>query len=158
MRTRDNKMDEQKIDRIIENHGGQPSALIAILLDMQEEFRHLPGEGMAKVADRLGIPLSRTYSLATFFKVFSLTPKGEHSIRVCMGTACHVRGGDMILEKLERDLNIERSGTTEDLQFSLDEVYCLGCCGLAPVVTVNEDLYGKVTLAKIPKIVKKYKE
>ena len=149
-------MEEQKVDQIIEKHKSKPSSLIAILQDVQEEYRYLPEEAMIRVVDRLNIPLSRAYSLATFFNAFSLKPRGRHTVRVCMGTACHVRGGGMILEKLERDLNIKRGETTEDLKFSLDEVYCLGCCGLAPVVTVDEDLYGEVTLVKIPKILKKY--
>jgi len=149
-------MEEQVIEKIIDKHKCNPSSLIAILQDVQEEYRYLPEEAMIRVVDRLNIPLSRAYSLATFFKAFSLKPRGRHTVRVCMGTACHVRGGGMILEKLERDLNIKRGETTEDLEFSLDEVYCLGCCGLAPVVTVDEDIYGEVTLSKIPKILKKY--
>ena len=149
-------MEEQVIEKIIDKHKCKPSSLIAILQDVQEEYRYLPEEAMIRVVDRLNIPLSRAYSLATFFKAFSLKPRGRHTVRVCMGTACHVRGGGMILEKLERDLNIKRGETTEDLEFSLDEVYCLGCCGLAPVVTVDEDIYGEVTLSKIPKILKKY--
>lgn len=149
-------MDEQKVEQIIERHDSQSSNLIAILLDMQEEYHYLPREALLKVADSVGIPLSRAYSLATFFKAFSLVPRGEHTVRVCMGTACHVKGGLKILEKLERDLNVERGGTTEDLKFSLDAVNCLGCCGLAPVVTVDDDVYGKVVLAKIPGIIRKY--
>lgn len=149
-------MEEQKVEEIIEKHKGQSSALIEILLDVQEEYRYLPGDALTKIAESLEIPPSRTYHLATFFKAFSLKPRGKHCISVCLGTACHVGGGVKIIEKLERDLAITRGGTTEDLQFSLDEVHCLGCCGLAPVVTVNDDLYGKVTLSQVPKILKKY--
>ena len=149
-------MEEQKVDQIINKHKGNPSALIAILQDVQQEYRYLPKEALLNIAKSLNIPVSRVYSLATFYAAFSLKPRGRHSIRVCMGTACHVRGGDMILEKLERDLNVKRGETTEDLKFSLDEVYCLGCCGLAPVVTVDEDLYGSVVLGKVTKILKKY--
>ncbi len=149
-------MEKQKVEQIIAKHKSEPSALIAILQDVQEEYRYLPEEAMAIVVDRLNIPLSRAYSLATFFTAFSLKPRGRHSIKVCMGTACHVRGSGMILEKIERDLNVKRGETTDDLKFSLDEVYCLGCCGLAPVVTIDEDLYGQVTLVKMPKILQKY--
>lgn len=149
-------MDEQIVDTILERHNEQPSALIGILLDVQEEFHYLPKEALTTITDRLNIPLSRAYCLATFFKAFSLVPRGKHIIRVCMGTACHVRGGLKILEKIERDLKVKTGGTTEDLQFSLDAVNCLGCCGLAPVVTADDDIYGKVASTKTPKILKKY--
>ena len=149
-------MSEHDVSGIIDKYGGDPSSLIAILQDVQEEYRHLPQDALAQVADKLSIPLSQTYSLATFFKAFSLEPRGKYAVNVCLGTACHVRGGPRILEKLERDLGIKAGETTEDLNFSLDEVHCLGCCGLAPVVTVNEDLYGKLNLTKLPRVLKKY--
>jgi len=149
-------MSEYNVSGILEKYGDDPSTLIAILQDVQEEYRHLPQDALAQIADNLSIPLSRAYSLATFFKAFSLEPKGRYAINVCLGTACHVRGGQRILEKLERDLKVDSGQTTEDLSFSLDEVHCLGCCGLAPVVTVNEDLYGQVNLTKLPRIIKKY--
>jgi NADH:ubiquinone oxidoreductase subunit E len=149
-------MDLQKVEEIVAKYQGQPSALIEILLDVQEEDRYLHGDVLLKIADTLKIPPSRTYHLATFFKAFSLKPRGRHSISVCLGTACHVGGGVKIIEKLERDLSISRGGTTEDLQFSLDEVHCLGCCGLAPVVTVDDDVYGKLTLSKVSGMLKKY--
>ena len=151
-------MEEHKVVEIIEKHESQSSALIAILQDVQAEYRYLPEDVLSLISVRLNVPMSRTYSLATFFKAFSLEPKGEHTINVCMGTACHVRKAGRILEKIERDLDVKTDGTTEDLKFSLDEVHCLGCCGLAPVVTVDEDLYGKVTLTKLPGILKKYKK
>jgi NADH:ubiquinone oxidoreductase subunit E len=151
-------MNEHKVEEIIERHGNQSSYLIAILQDVQAEYRYLPEDILSEIADRLDIPLSRTYSLATFYNAFSLEPRGDHTINVCMGTACHVRGAGRILEKIERDLNVKTGETTEDLNFSLGEVYCLGCCGLAPVVTVDDDLYGKVTLTKISGILKKYKK
>ncbi len=149
-------MDENKVEGIIRKHQGLSSALIAILLDVQEEFNYLPMDAMLKIADRLEIPPSRIYGLATFFKAFSLVPRGKHPIRVCMGTACHVKGAVTIIEKVERELNIKSGETTEDRNFDLDEVNCMGCCGLAPVVTVGNDLYGKLSLQKIPKILKKY--
>ena len=149
-------MSEFDVSSIMENYHSDPSALIAILQDVQEEYRHLPQEALAQIAEQLSIPLSQAYSLATFFKAFSLEPRGIYSINVCLGTACHVRGGQRILEKLERDLEIQAGETTADLNFSLDEVHCLGCCGLAPVVTVNEDLYGQLSLTKLPRILKKY--
>jgi NADH-quinone oxidoreductase subunit E len=106
----------------------------------------------------MNIPLPRIYSIATFFKAFSLKPKGKYSIHVCMGTACHVKGADKIAEKFERELGIKEGDTTPDLMFSLHKVYCVGCCGLAPVVMVNEDVNAKVTIQKVPSIIKKYKK
>ena len=100
--------------------------------------------------------MSRVYSIATFYNSFSLVPRGKYVVRVCMGTACHVRGGHQILQSLERMLEIKSGGTTEDMKFSLEDVRCLGCCGLAPVITINDDLYGSVTQAKLPKILKRY--
>ena len=149
-------MEEHNIEGVIERHGADSGALIQILLDVQEEYRYLPKDALIKISDRLDIPLSKAYALATFFKAFSLVPRGEHIVRVCLGTACHVGGGVKIIEELERKLKIKSGETTEDLQFSLDAVNCLGCCGLAPVVTVNEDIYGKVTSNKVPKVLKKY--
>jgi NADH-quinone oxidoreductase subunit E len=149
-------MDLQKVDGIIEKYGSTPNTLIEVLLDVQEECRYLPEEALVRISEHLNISLSRIYHVATFFKAFSLIPRGKYCISVCLGTACHVGGGVKILEKLERDLSVPRGGTSADMNFSLDEVHCLGCCGLAPVVTVNEDLYGKVTPSKIPGIMKKY--
>lgn len=149
-------MDIQKVGEIVERHGSKPSALIEILLDLQEQCRYLPEEALKKICSDLKIPLSRPYHLATFFKAFSLKPRGRYCISVCLGTACHVAGGVKLLEQLERELNVTRGGTTADLNFSLDEVHCLGCCGLAPVVTVNEDVHGKLTLSKTSAMLKKY--
>ena len=149
-------MSEINITGILERYQSDPSALIAILQDIQEEHRHLPKEALSEITERLDIPLSQSYSLATFFKAFSLEPRGQHSVSVCLGTACHVRGGQKILEKLERALGVEAGGTTEDLNFTLEEVHCLGCCGLAPVVTVDDDLYGQLSLTKVSRIIKKY--
>lgn len=149
-------MNEQTVEHIIQKYDADPSTLIAILQDVQEQYRYLPQDALAQIATDLHIPLTQAYSLATFFKAFSLTPMGEHTISVCLGTACHVRGNQRILEKIERDLGVETGETTGDLKFSLGEVHCLGCCGLAPVVTIDDDLYGKLSLTKIPRILKKY--
>ncbi len=149
-------MDLEKVEGIIKEHKGLSSALIGILLDVQEEFNYLPRDAMLKIADRLEMPPSRIYGLATFFKAFSLAPRGKYPVRVCMGTACHVKGAVTIIEKIERELNIKSGETTEDKKFDLDEVNCMGCCGLAPVITVGDDLFGKLSLSKIPKILKNY--
>ena len=146
----------ENIEVIIQKHQGRPSALIPILLDIQHELRYLPEDALLTVSQKLSIPLSRIYSLATFYNAFSLKPRGRHSVSVCLGTACHVQGSTLILEKVERDLDVKRGETTKDLNFDLEEVYCLGCCGLAPVMTVDRDIYGKMTLTKVHSILKKY--
>ena len=148
----------EKAQQILNKYKGDPTSLIAILLDYQETFSYLPKEALEMVSKSMDIPLPRVYSIATFFKAFSLKPKGKHSIQVCMGTACHVRGADKIAEKFERELAVKTGDTTKDLQFSLQKVYCVGCCGLAPVVMVNEDVNAKVSIQKVPSIVKKYKK
>jgi NADH-quinone oxidoreductase subunit E len=127
-----------------------------MLQDVQSEFTYLPQDALTYLSSALQVPLSRTYSLATFYRAFSLKPKGRHPVAVCMGTACHVKAAVKILEKFERRLDIKCGGTAPDLSFGLEEVRCLGCCGLAPVVTVGEDLYGKVSLAKVDRIIKQY--
>jgi len=149
-------MDLAAADLIIERYAGDRSALIAVLEDVQETYRYIPWEVAVRIACQMDIPLSRIYSLVTFYRAFSLTPQARYPISVCMGTACHVKGASRILEKLERDLNIAVGQITPDGNFGLDAVRCLGCCGLAPVVTVGEDLYGKVTLSGLDKILKKY--
>jgi len=151
-------MDIAAIDRIIEKYRGDSSALIAILQDVQEEFKYIPEEVAVKITEEMNVPLSRIYSLTTFFKAFTLTPRARYPISVCLGTACHVKGAQRILEKLERDLNIKTGETTPDGHFGLEAVHCVGCCGLAPVITIGEDLYGKVTPTTMTRILKKYKE
>ena len=151
-------MELQKVEAIISKHHAQSSALIEVLLDVQEDFRYLPAEVLRLIAGKLKVPLSQVYYTATFYNAFSLKPKGKYCISVCLGTACQVGGGIKILEKFERDLGITRGGTTEDMLFSLDEVHCLGCCGLAPVANINKDVHGKLTLSKIPSVLKKYSQ
>lgn len=151
-------MDTSVVDRIIEKYQGNSSALIAILQDVQQEFNYIPEEVAVRLTDAMNIPLSRAYGLTTFFKAFSLTPRGRHPVSVCLGTACHVKGGQRILERIERELNIKTGETTKDLNFGLEAVRCLGCCGLAPVVTIGEDLYGQVNLTRITSALNKYKE
>jgi len=151
-------MELQKVEAIISKHHAQSSALIEVLLDVQEDFRYLPAEVLRLIAEKLKVPLSQVYYTATFYNAFSLKPKGKYCISVCLGTACQVGGGIKILEKFERDFGITRGGTTEDMLFSLDEVHCLGCCGLAPVANINKDVHGKLTLSKIPSVLKKYSQ
>ncbi|HHF43424.1 MAG TPA: NADH-quinone oxidoreductase subunit NuoE [Candidatus Aminicenantes bacterium] len=149
---------EAKVSEILQRYESEQSSIIAILQDIQEAYGYLPRETLVEVAQELNIPLSRVLSLATFFRAFSLKPKGKHPIHVCMGTACHVRGAQLVLEKFERELGIKTGETTEDFTFSLDAVRCVGCCGLAPVVMVGEEVHGKVSQMKVPGIIKKYKK
>lgn len=153
-----NEDDQQTLQEILKKHEAERAALISVLQDVNAHYRYLPADILRHVAAGLDIPLSRVYSIATFYNSFSLTPRGEYVVRVCMGTACHVKGGYQILQALERALEIKAGDTTSDMSFSLEEVRCLGCCGLAPVITINEDLYGSVTQAKLPKILKRYQE
>ncbi len=148
--------DRQVLDGILARHETERAAVISVLQDVNAHYRYLPEDVLRHVAGSLNIPLSQVYSIATFYNSFSLTPRGKHIVRVCMGTACHVKGGHRILQALERTLEVSAGGTTEDGHFSLEEVRCLGCCGLAPVITVDEDLYGSVAQGKLPKILERY--
>ena len=132
------------------------SILIAILQDIQSKYGYLPETALQEVADFVGLPLSRVYGVATFYNQFRLTPLGENVIRVCRGTACHVSNSANILFNLETALNIKAGQTTRDKKFTLETVACIGACSIAPVITVNEDYYGKVTVKEIPNIIKKY--
>ena len=152
------KLETKDIDLLIEKYGSKHSALIAILQEIQDKYRYLPKKSLLLVSEMLGLPISQTYSVATFYNAFSLTPKGEHQISLCLGTACHVKGGERILEKIARELGMESAGTSKDLQFTLEPVRCLGCCSLAPVMRIDDDTYGRLTQERIPKILKNYKK
>ncbi len=149
--------DLAKITKLMESNKNGRRILVPLLQDINIEYGYLPENILKYISDELDIPLSQIYSIATFYNAFSLTPRGRYVISVCLGTACHVRGGKRILEGLERDLGIKVSETTSDLNFSLEAVHCLGCCGLAPVVTIGDDLYGKMNQVKIQKTIEKYK-
>ncbi len=140
----------------MEQYGKKQSGLIPILQDIQKHKGYLPQEELSLVAKELKVPLSRLYSLATFYKVFSLAPRGRHTINVCLGTACHVKGGAKLLDKLKRDLEINPGETTKDKRFTLEAVRCVGCCGLAPVVVIDGDFHGKLNQKKLEKVLKKY--
>lgn len=149
-------METQVLDTILQKHPQDPSSIIQVLLDIQNELYYLPREALDYVSNALKVPMSRTYHLATFYKAFSLRPKGKYPVAVCLGTACHVQGAVKILEQIQRELNIKEGETTPDKKFSVESVRCLGCCGLAPVVTVGKRLHGKVPLAKVTRILKQY--
>jgi NADH-quinone oxidoreductase subunit E len=149
-------VDVSKVSQILERHGSKRESMIAILLDCQEEFYHLPREVLKAVAEGVRVPLTSVLSLATFFKAFSLKPIGRYPIRVCNGTACNIKGGPLLVDALERTLKIKSGETTPDELFGLDTVNCVGCCGLAPVITVGQDVHGKVKISSVPKVVNQY--
>jgi len=149
-------VDLEVIRGIIAKHGYEQSSLIAILQDIQSTFNYLPQKALKEVSRSTGIPLSRIYAVATFYKAFRLSPRGRHSIHVCLGTACHVRGGHRILEYLERKLGVRSGQTTEDLAYTLERVNCLGACAMGPMV-VDQKYMGKLKLDKIDSVLKRYK-
>jgi len=149
-------MQLETVDKIIQQHHADKSALVAMLQDVQNEFSYLPQDALKHISRTVGVPLSRAYSLATFYSSFSLKPKGRHPIGVCLGNGCQVKGAGKILEKFERQLGIKCGCTTPDLNFGLEATRCVGYCGLAPVVTVGRDLRGKVSLNKVGQILKQY--
>jgi len=144
----------QEVNRILKQYRNDPSDIIAILQDVQRTYRYLPEEVLRQVADRLDIPLSRVYHLATFFRAFSLEKRGRHVLHVCMGTACHVRGSPRILEALERDLEVKAGKTTPDLACTLETVNCVGACALGPVIVADDKSLGKMTPQKAERMLK----
>jgi NADH-quinone oxidoreductase subunit E len=151
-------MVEEVVEKYVASHPKDQSSLIGVMLDVQNQFYYLPKEAMVHISRTMNIPVSTIYNLATFYKAFSLKPKGKHPISICTGTACHVQGATKILEKFERELNIKTDGDpTPDGKFSLESVRCLGCCGLAPVITIGKDLHGKIPANKVQKLLKQYK-
>jgi len=149
-------MEKDRVDQIIDEHNADPSHLIQVLLDIQVENKWLPREALERVAERLEVPMTRIQHIATFYKAFSLVPKGQHQIHVCMGTACHVRGASRVLDKVQ-DLTGIRPGETDmDLKFSLETVNCLGCCALGPVVEIDGKAHGKMAPAQTAEVLKNY--
>jgi NADH-quinone oxidoreductase subunit E len=140
--------DFQTLSTILQQHKPAPESLIAILEDVQDEFRFLPEEALVLIGSRIGVPASRVYSVATFYNAFSLIPKGRHVVSVCLGTACHVKGAGDILDGLRKEMKADSSGTTEDLMFTIEDVRCLGCCSIAPVVKVDDEVYGHTSRGK----------
>ena len=138
----------ERVNQIIDYYQADRTNALAILQDIQREYNYLPRETLELTAQRLEVPVGEVYRLATFFKAFSLQPKGEFMCKVCLGTACHVRGGPRILEALERELGIKAGRTTADGKFSLEVVRCLGACALGPVVVVNEEPHAYMTADK----------
>jgi NADH-quinone oxidoreductase subunit E len=142
----------EQLRQILSHYRGERGELIPLLQEVEGEFGYLPKEAMLEIASFLQIPKSAIYGVATFYNQFRFTPPGRHPIKLCMGTACHVKGGKLILESLERELEIKVGDTTPDGEFSLDRVACIGCCAMAPVMVVKEDIYPKMTNLKVEEI------
>jgi len=145
-----------KIDQIIDKHQGDASALIQVLLEIQSENHWLPKEVLEKVGKKLEVPLNQIQHVATFYKAFSLVPKGRHEIQVCMGTACHIRGAPRVLDMVQELTGIRPGETDLDLKFSLETVNCLGCCAMGPVMVVDGKYHGKTVPAKVADVLKSY--
>ncbi|MCL0078296.1 NADH-quinone oxidoreductase subunit NuoE [Dehalococcoidia bacterium] len=145
----------QKVAAIVSKYGGDRDSLISILQDIQSEYRYLPEDALRGVARQLDIPMIQIYGIATFFKAFSLKPRGKHMVTVCLGTACHVRGALAMLDEVKRQLGIESGETTEDMRFTLETVNCLGACALAPIVVIDGKYHGHIGPGKVKKILKK---
>ena len=148
----------QTITDILHNYPAQQRYSLAMLQDMQRHFNYIPREGMEALAEYLDCPLSSLYAMATFYKALSLKPKGRHIIKLCDGTACHIRGAVNLVGGVERLLGIQAGETSADGQFSLELVNCLGSCALAPVMVVDDTYYGKVTMERLPEILGQYRE
>jgi NADH-quinone oxidoreductase subunit E len=150
----DFKRSFEKVNEIIESHDRNPVELVSILQEVQEEYRYLPEEILNYIATTMRIAPSRVFGVATFYDNFSLEPKGKYVVKICDGTACHVKNSTVLLKALRKKLSLEKDQeTTKDMLFTLEEVSCLGACGLAPVMVINEDVYGKVTPEKAEEII-----
>jgi NADH-quinone oxidoreductase subunit E len=149
--------DVAQVDEVIKSYGAKPSSVILMLQDIQTRFRYIPREAVRRLGEVLGIPEAQIYHIVTFYKAFSLVPRGKHEIRVCLGTACHISGGKRIAEGFEGELGVKTGDTTKDGSFTLETVNCVGACGLAPVVMVDEEVHGMVKPSKIAEILGHYK-
>ncbi|HOM02189.1 MAG TPA: NADH-quinone oxidoreductase subunit NuoE [Acetivibrio sp.] len=149
---------DQKLQEIIEKYKNTRGALVPVLHEAQEVYGYLPLEVQKKIAEGLNVPLSEVYGVVTFYTQFSLNPKGKYKIQICMGTACYVKGSGAILEKFKEKLEIDVGGCTSDGKFSLEACRCIGACGLAPVIMINDDVYGRLVPDDVEGILEKYKE
>lgn len=148
--------DMADVSAAVDKYKGELGQLIPILQDIQAKFYYLPKKTLIQVSEAMDIPLSRIYSVATFFKAFSLEPRGRHIVSVCLGTACHVRGASKVLEQIERNLKISRGETTSDFKFTLETVNCMGCCALGPVVRIDGKYFGEINAGKVGSVLNKY--
>ena len=143
---------EQKVNAIIQRYSGDKSYLVPILQDVQKEFNYLPKDALCAVSTGLNVSISRVYEVATFYKAFSLVPKGEHSISVCLGTACQVRNAPLLLDRIVEVFKVKPGQTSADMKFSLDTVNCLGCCALGPVMLIDDQYYSKPTKEELERL------
>jgi NADH-quinone oxidoreductase subunit E len=150
-------IDVDQVKQIINRSPQHPGSLIAVLQDIQREFHYLPREALSETSAALGVPLSKVYSAATFYNAFSLIPRGEKIIRVCQGTACHIKGADLVLDQLESNLGIKPGENTPDLKYTIEVVNCVGACAMAPVMIVNDKYHGNVRCDQAMRYVKKAK-
>jgi len=150
--------DKVKVDAILEELKDKKGNLMPILQGISSEYNYLPEKILKYISQELDISLTKIYQIATFYNAFSLQPKGKFTINVCFGTACYIKGANRILEAFERELGVNMGNTTKDLMFGLDTISCFGCCGQAPVVTVNDDIYGHFRVTQVPQLIKKYRE
>jgi NADH-quinone oxidoreductase subunit E len=150
-------IDYMELDRIIEeDFGNDKENLIMILQAIQKKYNYLPRPALVYLSTKISVPMSQIYGVATFYSTFSLAPRGRNIISICRGTACHVRGAERVLERIQESLCICDGETTEDMRFTLESVRCIGCCSLGPVVKINEDMHGRIATDKIDKILKQY--
>ena len=147
-----------ELDSIITKQGLKKNAVIPALLAIQEEYNYVPPEAIERVAEQLDVPLMQVYQVVSFYKVFSLEPRGKHTITVCLGTACHVRGSDFLLDQVERVLSIKPGETSEDRQFTLEAVNCLGVCALGPVMVIDGKYFGNMNVSKVERVINKFRE
>ena len=148
---------ERELKKVIEKHKNLPGGLMPVLQEAQAIYSYLPIEVQQMIADGMGISLSEVYGVATFYSQFLLNPKGQHPISVCLGTACYVKGAGLLMDKLEGLLGIKNGSISDDLKFSLDATRCIGACGLAPVLTIGEDVYGRLEPNQLADILAKYR-
>jgi len=146
------------VNEAVVRWGNRKDYLIEVLQDLQDHYNYLPEEVLVELSQVLQIPLNNIFEVATFYKAFSLVPKGKYQINVCLGTACHVQGAMLLCAAFEREVGLKMGETDQKLEFTLDTVRCIGCCGLAPVVTVNKDVHGKLTSDKVANVVDIYKK
>ena len=152
------EVSKERIEEIIHSYENDQRYALAIMQDMQRTFQYVPKEGLGMLAEYLGCPVSSLYAMATFYKALSLVPKGKHIVKCCDGTACHIRGATTLIDGIRRELGIGPGETTEDGLFSFETVNCLGSCALAPVLVIDDEYYGKVTLEKLKEILHTVRE
>jgi NADH:ubiquinone oxidoreductase subunit E len=144
------------LDKIINKHKGKPGGLIPVLEEAQVALEYLPVSVQKKIAKEMNLPLSRVYGVVTFYSFFTMTPRGKHTVRVCLGTACYVRGGKALAESLQKEFGIKEGETTPDRMFTLETVRCLGACGLGPVVVVDDEVHGRMKPSKVREVLAQY--